>query len=203
MAKNFCKDLRDCTIYFPCSYFITGFASTVQIQQCQVDFVFDEARQECVQPRTREDFQCLLMAKTAPIDSNSLTVTAYPKATTQSTLSNEFITNYEQSFGASSVSNKVLLIRKKLSNSLSFANASQKKYSSLKKKKNVEEEYEYEDEPEKTNASDKETDEEFVEEKDEDPNAPEYKRMCIVTDWSQFRASRGQFKFEYINTHLL
>ena len=148
MAKNFCKDLRDCTIYFPCSYFLTGFSNTLQIQQCQTDFVFDEIRQECVQPTTREDFQCLLTSKVTPIFSSKLMVsTKIPKVTStqrstfQNTLSNEFITNYEKSFGASSVSNKVSLLRKKLapksSNDSNFAMPNKKKYSSLKKKDNT------------------------------------------------------------------
>ena len=29
-----------------------------------------------------------------------------------------------------------------------------------------------------------------------------YKRMCMVTNWSQFRAGKGRFQFEYINLHL-
>jgi hypothetical protein len=30
----------------------------------------------------------------------------------------------------------------------------------------------------------------------------QYRRMCVVTNWSQFRGGRGRFQFEYINIHL-
>jgi hypothetical protein len=198
MTKNFCKDLRDCSIYFPCSYFITGFSSSPQIQQCQTDFVFDENKQMCVKPQSRDDFQCLLASNKVSLRSNinaTQTTTIKSNIVTHSTLANELITIYEQSFGASPVSNRISLIRKK-SPMRSFKkyenNFTPKMHSSLKKKKNVDEEYEYEGE------------ENGVEENEEseDPNQPDYKRMCIVTDWAQYRKGKGQFKFEYINIHL-
>jgi hypothetical protein len=63
IEKSFCKDFRDCQVYFPCSYFITGYGDSPLIQKCQTDFVFDEDKQECVQPTKREDFECLLGSK--------------------------------------------------------------------------------------------------------------------------------------------
>jgi hypothetical protein len=30
----------------------------------------------------------------------------------------------------------------------------------------------------------------------------DYKRLCVVTNWSQFRSGKGRFLFEYINVHL-
>jgi hypothetical protein len=30
----------------------------------------------------------------------------------------------------------------------------------------------------------------------------QYRRMCLITNWSQFRGGRGRFQFEYINIHL-
>ena len=101
MTKNLCKDLRDCSIYFPCSYFITGFSKSSQIQQCQNDFVFNENSQECVKPTTREDFQCLLMSNKASLRSNiDLTQASpiKPDFVTKSPISNELITVFEQSF---------------------------------------------------------------------------------------------------------
>ena len=198
MTKNFCKDLRDCSIYFPCSYFITGFSSSPQIKQCQTNFVFDENKQMCVKPQSRDDFQCLLALNKVSFRSNinaTQTSTFKSSIVTHSTLPNELITIYEKSFGASPVSNRISLIRKK-SSLRSFKklenNFTPKMHSSLKKKKNVDDEYEYEGE------------ENNVEENEEsdDPNQPDYKRMCIVTDWAQFRKGKGQFKFEYINIHL-
>ena len=198
MTKNFCKDLRDCSIYFPCSYFITGFSNSPQIQQCQTNFVFDENKQMCVKPQSRDDFQCLLASNKVSLRSNinaTKTSTIKSNIVTHSTLPNELITFYEQSFGASPVSNRISLIRKK-SSLRSFKklenNFNPKMHSSVKKKKNVDDEYEYEGE------------ENGVEENEEseDPNQPDYKRMCIVTDWAQFRKGKGQFNFEYINIHL-
>jgi len=200
MTKNLCKDLRDCSIFFPCSYFITGFSKSSQIQQCQNDFVFNENSQECVKPTTREDFQCLLVSNKASLRSNiELTQASSikPDFVTKSPISNELITVFEQSFGASPVSNRINLVRKKSSLRQFKKHENSivpKMYSSLKKKKNVEEEYEYEGDE-----NDEDTEERTTV---EDKSQPDYKRMCIVTDWSQFRKGKGQFKFEYINIHL-
>ena len=205
MEKNLCKDLRDCSIYFPCAYFFTGIIESLQIQQCPADFVFDENKQECAQPTTREDFQCLLMSNRVANVAHSTTTSQPFSSHAQSTLSNELITIYEKSFGASSVSNKSLMKK------INFPRDSKKQYSSLKIKKNVEDEYEdeYEEASEtvdKKKVQEKNNEEIEDEEQEsatvDDPNAPEYKRMCIVTDWSQFRKGKGQFKFEYINIHL-
>ena len=59
IEKKLCKDLRDCQVYFPCSFFITGFGDQTLIKQCGNGLVFDENRQECVQPNSQEDLDCL------------------------------------------------------------------------------------------------------------------------------------------------
>jgi hypothetical protein len=33
-------------------------------------------------------------------------------------------------------------------------------------------------------------------------NNNKYKRICTITNWSQFRAGKAQFQIQYSNTHL-
>ncbi len=62
IRKKYCKDLRDCQTYFPCTFWTgTAHFDIKLIKQCEPEFVFDEARQECVKPTTKEDFDCLFL----------------------------------------------------------------------------------------------------------------------------------------------
>ena len=97
--KSLCKDLRDCQVYFPCSFFITGFGDQELIEQCKNDLVFDENKQECVQPHSQADLDCLF-SKYSTIFSDGLeiepkrnesSVTKLIKTTQQKTKSTEQI----------------------------------------------------------------------------------------------------------------
>ena len=75
----------------------------------------------------------------------------------------------------------------------------------LKKLEQVEEDEQVkkQDRKEKTD-SNKENNENEGEEQDEEEEEDDdqYRRMCLITNWSQFRGGRGRFQFEYINSHL-
>ena len=263
--------MRDCQVYFPCSYFLTGFTSTSLIKQCLNDNVFDEDKQECVPPATKEDFDCLLITKPLPsFDDEEEEATdkkstekaetiskSISRVTKQTTLSNEFITNFERNFDTSipfpstkkskpknknksknkangaddedeedeqlyeSIKNLDNIINKN-SDSVVIegrtaskkSESNKKRYSSLvddigikgksktrtkKKSKSSEDEQE----EEAVSAKPEEETEDYEDTKDAgDPNQPEYRRMCIVTDWSQFRSGKGRFQFEFINFNL-
>jgi hypothetical protein len=235
------------------------------IKQCLNDYVFDEDKQDCVPPATKEDYECLLITKPLPnfdeeeeVTSKQTTESVSKKisrVTKQSTLSNELITNFERNFDTSiplASTHKLKTKKKKnsknkenelddedeideeLSNSIKHldniinknsdsvviegrkaskkSDSNKKRYSSLiddngaksktrtkKKSKSSEEEQE-----EEVEAAKREPESEDYEDTKEvsDPNEPEYKRMCIVTDWSQFRSGKGRFQFEFINLKL-
>ena len=95
-----CRDLRDCQIYFPCSFFVTGYLYPPTIQQCPNDLIFSEEKQQCVQPTKKEDFACLVSSKYSTKAASSvkeISRKVRPKTTTAADLDRDESTEEAES----------------------------------------------------------------------------------------------------------
>jgi len=175
---------------------------------------------------TREDFECLLLSKrplNAQIATKQETLTTTRRS--RKILQNDLIANFERNFelidkkNKTRSSKKMASLRKVLDENLieetgideifdyetktleeQKNNRRESRRKALKKLEKVEEDELVKTEDRKEKVDSKENDEE--EENSDIEDDDQYRRMCLITNWSQFRGGRGRFQFEYINIHL-
>jgi hypothetical protein len=261
VEKN-CKDLRNCQLYFPCSFFYTGKFDDTKVLSCDGNKVFNEEKQECVEPLTKEELECLLESSIADIrepppvskknepyspqfivfTSPTTTTTTTTRATTRLAYINPRMNNAGKS--------KTLPPSNLLANSRSRLDGrvkvnykddndeNEKLFFEMLKSLNEEADNEEDEDDEdrssikgkkknkksrsKSPTSSKKnglskskqmvrkqppggfgaTGSDLSTEFDPDTESHKYKRMCIVTNWSQFRPSDGKFLFDFIDVNL-
>ena len=142
------------------------------VQQCETDFIFDETKQECAKPTTKEDFDCLFLLenKSKMMDSKLETFKLIGR-----NLSDFMVANISHD--------------EKISTFVAT-----NRFQQLNKNNQILEttDYEYSDEQNPPN-------EQKENELESNEVESEHKRICIVTNWSQFRPGQGRFRFEDIN----
>lgn len=185
--KKMCKDLRNCQIYFPCSFFysLDKFDEN-EIKQCGENQVFNEDKQACAEPVGKEEVECLLISnlinnenmqeimKAMELDTNSST-TASTTTTTSTKRSTSVMGRMMKKSNNQEYDDRLYA---EMVKSLGEHDERRHRKSTIKQRLAV-------TGTRREQSAKKETD--------------KYKAMCIVTNWSQFRQGRGRFQFEFIN----
>ncbi|CAF1051130.1 unnamed protein product [Didymodactylos carnosus] len=225
LKQPYCRDLRDCQTYFPCSVFSNGFSYFYVIKRCSNTMIFDEKQQQCVQ-NTYVDRTCPSKVIVVPSKHSQIPFPLSTLSTSRNTLKKNRMkpSNIIKPKANNSSSlrkmmersnNKTSLIKTKLqrlgkknrtilSKQIMFERKSLRETAA----EMIEESQAGGSDESETTTKNEDSEEDIIQLSDTtrtqhvSHNDNKMLRVCYITNWSRYRTGDAKFEIEFIDPFL-
>ncbi|CAF0764782.1 unnamed protein product [Didymodactylos carnosus] len=225
LKQPYCRDLRDCQTYFPCSVFSNGFSYLYIIKRCSNTMIFDEKQQQCVK-NTYTDRACPPKVIVVPpkysqtsfsLSTPFTSKTSFKRIQMRTTKFNLSKINDSNSLkNKIKRHNKAALMKIKLQGLKAMNRtvlSKQKKTFEKKSLREVADQTNEENEADENDRSEVTTENENMEEDTTKSlatirtdhashNDNKILKVCYITNWSRYRTGDAKFEIEFIDPFL-